>query len=175
MADIDLKLDTSSQPRDQTSARPAPLQAPIFPTRDAADPLDPHRLASEELTIRQLLQEADRVIDTVRVNSYNEYRRLIGLLEGYFTAYRHYSAWGEYDFHRADLYMRDLGSIKIEGIDGLKARDEARKAVGDRWSVWWQVYNTFKALARRYAVLAQIKENLVAGITRPPSQPPELV
>ena len=71
--------------------------------------------------------------------------------------------------------MKDLGAIKLEGIEGLQARDEARKSVGDSWHLWWLVYNTFKAVAKRYAVLTQTKENLVAGVNRPPTDPPELV
>jgi hypothetical protein len=170
-----VKPEVPSNPPDRANTKPTNLQAPIFPVRDPSDPLDPQRLASEEFSVRRILQEADRVIRIVRPNLYGDYRDLIGQLEGYFVAYRNYSAWGEYDFKRADLFMRDLSNIKLEGIEGLKARDEARKAVGESWRTWWSVYNTFKALAKRYSVLAHVKDDLVSGVTRPPSSLPELV
>ncbi len=179
MPEVDINLTsrpaTSPPPRDQTNEKPPNIVVPIPPSVEPNDPLDPKRLAIEELTIRQLLQQADRVIATVRVNYYNEYRRLTGQIGSYLVTYRNYSAWGEHNFKRAELYMKELVAIKLEGIEGLNLRDEARKALGDRWYLWWFVYNTFKSLAKRYTILAQSKEDLIGGVTRPPSDPPELV
>lgn len=158
-----------------SNQKPPAIQVPIPPTRDPHDPLDIAQLASEELTARQLLQEADRIIATVRPEYFNEYRPLISQLATNYKLYQNYSAWAEFDYNRADQYMKDIAALSLPGLEGVQARDSARKAVGDSWRLWWSVYALFKAFAERYSALTDPSRNLVEGVTQPSATPPMIV
>ena len=166
-------LPGAPAPADLTPTKPAPF-VPRFPVRDPADPLDPGKLASADLTANQALGQANRVIRTVRPAFYGEYPALIEQVRGLADQYANFLAWAEFDYSRAELYLKDLQAAGLKGVDGLKAMDDARKGLGDAWLTWRSVYATARDLAGAYATLSRKKAPPFPAGSQPPATPPSL-
>ena len=158
-------------PTDPT--RPATF-VPRFPVRDPADPLDPVKLASTDLTAKQALGQANRVIRTVRPAFYGEYPALIEQVRDLAGQYANFLAWAEFDYGRAELYLGDLKAAGLKGVDGLKAMDDARKGLGEAWLTWRSVYATARDLAGSYTTLSRKKAAPFPAGSQPPETPPTL-
>jgi hypothetical protein len=156
-----------------TPPRPT-ITVPKFPVRDPNDPLDPQRLAAHELTVRQAIQQARRLIRTVRPSFYAEYPGLLEQLRDLAENYSHFLAWAEFDYQRADLYLKDLKSVSPEGIEGVKALDAARKGLGDAWLTWRSVYATYRELSDCFQTLSRRKTSPFPDAKKPPDAPPSL-
>ena len=103
------------------------------------------------------------MIRTVRPAFYGEYPALIEQVRGLADQYANFLAWAEFDYGRAELYLKDLQAAGLKGADALKAMDDARKGLGDAWLTWRSVFATARDLAASYATLSRKKA--------PPSPP----
>jgi hypothetical protein len=157
----------------EAASKPS-ITVPRFPVRDPNDPLDPQRLAAKELTVRQAIQQARRVIRTVRPTSYGEYPGLLVQLRVLAEDYANLLAWAEFDYRRAELHLKDLKSVSLEGIEGVRALDSARKGLGDAWLAWRSVYATYRELSDSYKTMSRKKASPFAEAKRPPDAPPSL-